>query len=77
MTPCGDNDCQGLHDLKADFATHRQELKRDYARHQILIAGIVTLGSALFGAMTQWQIARLNKAPAQPSHTHPYVIAGK
>ena len=66
--------CDGLDRLREDFREHRAELKTDYSRHQTFIGAMVAVGIALFGAMTQWQIAKLNHAPAQPST---YVSASK
>lgn len=59
--------CEGLDRLRDDFKEHRQELKQDYSRHQTFIGALVAIGIALFGAMTQWQIAKMNHAPTQRS----------
>lgn len=64
MPDCREHDCQGLHDMKADLKEFRADYKRDYSRHQTVIAAIVSIGLGFFGAMTQWQIAKLNKTPA-------------
>jgi len=71
---CKQEWCDGLDRLREDFREHRQELKQDYSRHQTFIGALVAVGIALFGAMTQWQIAKLNHAPAQAL---PYISASK
>lgn len=65
--------CEGLDRVRQDFREHRAELRSDYTRHQTFIGALVAIGIALFGAVTQWQIARLNHAPTAA----PYVSASK
>jgi hypothetical protein len=71
---CDRDWCEGLDRLRDDFAEHRRELRADYSRHSMFVGALVSIFAVAFGAMTQWQIARMNKAPTQPA---PYIFAVK